>query len=88
MVPGRMLRSHIPTTPHYWNEPPLTSLINRATFTFLSADAPYYHTGYSICLGMVCLGAASAVVYGLLLMKQNKRHSALGEKGGAKYYSL
>ena len=37
---------------------------------------------------MVCLGAVSAVVYGLLLVKQNKRHSALGEKGGAKYYSL
>ena len=61
---------------------------DRATFTFLSQDAPLYHTGYSICLGMVCMGAVCAVVYGLLLAMQNKRHSALGEKGGAKYYSL
>ena len=88
MVPERMLRSQMPTTPRYWNEPPLIPTSNRSTFTFLSADAPYYHTGYSICLGMVCLGAVSAVVYGLLLANQNKRHSPLGEKGGVKYYSL
>ncbi len=77
-----------PTTPHYWIELPLIPPSNRSAFTFLAADAPYYHTGYSICLGMVCLGAVSAVVYGFLLTMQNKRHSALGEKGGVKYFSL
>ena len=83
-----MLGSHIPITHHYWNQSPLILPSNRSAWTFLAADAPYYHNGYSICLGMVCLGAASAVVYGLLLAKQNKHHGALGEKGGAKYYSL
>lgn len=88
MIFEQPLRSHMPTTPHYWIDAPLMPPSNRATFTFLSQDAPFYHTGYSICLGMVCMGAVCAVVYGLLLAMQNKRHSAIGEKGGAKYYSL
>jgi predicted MFS family arabinose efflux permease len=48
-----------------------------ATYAFLSADAPDYHPGYSICLGFVCLGFLSACLYaGALLLENRKRDRA------------
>ena len=47
-----------------------------ATFTFQKTDAPFYHTGYSICLGMTALCLLSSTIYGLLIWRERK---AMGE---------
>ena len=44
-----------------------------ATFAFLKQDAPVYHTGYSICMAMACVGFAAAVGYGLLIRLERGR---------------
>ncbi|KAI0842916.1 MFS general substrate transporter [Hypoxylon sp. FL0890] len=54
-----------------------------ATFCFLKKDAPYYHTGYSICLGMSALCGLSVVCYTLLIWRE-KRAMARNEKEGDK----
>ena len=60
-----------------------------ATFTFLATDAPYYHMGSSLCMGMVALGSVAAAVYGLLLWKDNKRARMVAEdKQGLLCYSF
>ena len=61
-----------------------------ATFTFLSKDAPLYHTGYSICMGATCLGALAAVLYACSAIHENKISRARKEedKDGTKYFSL
>ncbi len=60
-----------------------------ATFTFLAKDGPYYHTGYSICMSMVCVGALAAVVYAGLVMNDNRKDRAIAEgKGEREYYTL
>ncbi|MCJ1375331.1 hypothetical protein MMC20_006566 [Loxospora ochrophaea] len=43
-----------------------------ATYSFLSKDAPYYKQGYSICIGFVCLSAASCCIYFVAVLVQNK----------------
>lgn len=50
-----------------------------ATFTFLSAEAPYYHTGYSICLGTTVLGIVASLVYAGLVLRE--RHKADNNEG-------
>ena len=42
-----------------------------ATFCFLARDAPSYHMGYSVCMGVVCVGVLAAVVYGALVIQKN-----------------
>lgn len=60
-----------------------------STFAFLAKDAPLYHTGYSICLAMVCLGALAAAAYGGLLLNDNRTGRVSGGgKGGREYYTL
>lgn len=60
-----------------------------ATFTFLATDAPYYHMGSSLCMGMVALGSVAAAIYGLLLWKHNKRARMVAEdKQGLLCYSF
>lgn len=44
-----------------------------ATYAFLSTDAPYYKTGYSICLAFLCLGAASCCVYAVAVVATNRK---------------
>lgn len=44
-----------------------------ATYAFLSQDAPYYKTGYSICLAFLCLSAASCVLYAAAVTIENRR---------------
>ncbi|TEY62245.1 hypothetical protein BOTCAL_0165g00050 [Botryotinia calthae] len=58
-----------------------------ATFSFLTTDAPYYHTGYSICMGAICICAASCTLYGILSIVHNREMgvTASGEKEGKQY---
>lgn len=42
-----------------------------ATFTFTTSDAPYYHTGYSICMGFICLSAVARLLYLVVVWKRN-----------------
>jgi hypothetical protein len=44
-----------------------------ATFSFLAADAPLYHTGYSICMGAACICTLSASLYGILAYLENRK---------------
>ncbi|KAI9877633.1 MAG: hypothetical protein M1830_003248 [Pleopsidium flavum] len=47
-----------------------------ATFSFLAKDAPLYQTGYSICMGAMCVCAFAAFAYGVLAWRGNKRFKA------------
>ncbi|KAI1656044.1 MFS general substrate transporter [Daldinia decipiens] len=52
-----------------------------ATFLFLKKDAPYYSTGYSVCLAMSALCVVSCASYGLLIrreIKANLKHEIGG----------
>ena len=44
-----------------------------ATYAFLSTDAPYYKTGYSICLSFLCLSAASCLLYAIAVVYENRK---------------
>lgn len=44
-----------------------------APFTFLSRDAPYYRTGYSVCLGVVSLSVVVSVLYALLVFRERRK---------------
>lgn len=53
-----------------------------ATYSFLSTDAPYYHKGYSICIGFICLSAASCCAYAAAITGENsKRKKAVSDAG-------
>lgn len=60
-----------------------------ATFTFLAKDAPFYHTGYSICVGAMCICVSAVVVYAGLAWRENKAIKAAGEgEKKSTYYSM
>jgi len=42
-----------------------------ATFSFTAADAPYYHKGYSIIMGALCLVITSSVLYLVVALREN-----------------
>ncbi|KAL8674320.1 MAG: hypothetical protein Q9168_001249 [Polycauliona sp. 1 TL-2023] len=45
-----------------------------ATYSFLPGDkAKFYKPGYSICIGFICLSAASCLVYAASLLIQNRQ---------------
>lgn len=44
-----------------------------ATFLFVKKDAPYYHSGYSVCLAMAALCVVSCAGYGLLIWRERNR---------------
>ena len=44
-----------------------------ATYAFLTRDAPLYRQGYAICIGFICLSAASCVIYFVSVLVQNRR---------------
>jgi MFS family permease len=57
-----------------------------ATFSFLTGDAKtFYHKGYSICLGFICLSAASCVCYLLAGMSQNHNKGKSIDVGMTEY---
>ena len=43
-----------------------------STFAFLAKDAPYYHRGYSILLGFLCLAVLSSSAYLLAVWIENR----------------
>lgn len=43
-----------------------------ATFAFVSTDAPYFKTGYSICLAFTSLSILSCVIYGVGCLAANR----------------
>ncbi|KUJ08327.1 putative allantoate permease [Mollisia scopiformis] len=55
-----------------------------ATFSFLQADAPYYHTGYSICMGATCICTAAAILYCGSAWRKNA--SSRGETGNGRTF--
>ncbi len=59
-----------------------------ATFSFLPADAPLYHTGYSICMGATCLGALAATSYAILVWRERRMLEATQGKDAAQSLSL
>ena len=57
-----------------------------ATYSFLKEDAKsFYHTGYSICLGFICLSAASCVLYFIACLTQNKKKMKSHDVGLTEY---
>lgn len=52
-----------------------------ATYSFLSQDAPYYTSGYSIGLAFSCLSALSCIVYFIAVSFENRRR----DQGRGKY---
>lgn len=46
-----------------------------ATYAFLSTDAPFYKTGYSICLAFLCLGFASCCIYACAVVFENRKRN-------------
>jgi hypothetical protein len=46
-----------------------------APFAFLATDAPYYHTGYSICVGVTALGVAATLCYTIFVLLERRRAS-------------
>lgn len=59
-----------------------------ATFCFLAKDAPFYHLGYSICMGVVCVGVLAAVLYAGLVILENSGVRQQDEKEREKELSL
>jgi hypothetical protein len=59
-----------------------------ATFTFLTTDAPYYRTGYSICMGAACIRGAASILYGLLILKENRSSRKTNGETVSQHYSM
>jgi MFS family permease len=60
-----------------------------ATFSFLAADAPAYHTGYSLCIGSLCICVGSCAIYGALAWRENQRLRATRLSANDRsYYSM
>jgi MFS family permease len=56
-----------------------------ATFAFLQKDAPLYKPGISICIGFICLSAASCVGYFFSVWSQNKQRAKAVDVGITEY---
>lgn len=52
-----------------------------AAFTFLTKFAPYYRTGYSICMAVATLGIVASLCYALLIWMERRK---LSDKEGDK----
>jgi len=46
-----------------------------ATYAFLQKDAPYYHNGYAICLGFICLSATACCLYAVAVTAENRKRN-------------
>ncbi|KAI0097507.1 putative allantoate permease [Nemania sp. FL0031] len=60
-----------------------------ATFSFLKKDAPYYHTGYVICISLASLCVVVCGAYGFLIWRERKaeeRNALDGEPRGERLY--
>ena len=54
-----------------------------STFLFLSKDAPYYHTGYSVAISFFTLASFWATCYFLACWSQNRKRDQLMAQGSA-----
>ena len=52
-----------------------------ATYCFLATDAPFYHKGYSICIGFICLSAGTCCIYFAAVFLQNKNKGKSHDMG-------
>ena len=60
-----------------------------ATFCFQAKDVPhFYHLGYSICMGVTCMGILAVVLYAALVILKNKEMGRNDAKPGAEKLSL
>lgn len=50
-----------------------------APFAFLARYAPYYETGYSICMGVAVLGVVTTLSYASLIMLERRRDIRSGK---------
>ncbi|KAG4034803.1 hypothetical protein MFRU_002g01550 [Monilinia fructicola] len=48
-----------------------------ATYAFLAADAPEYRKGYGLCLGFLCLSAASCLCYFVAVLMENRKRERM-----------
>lgn len=51
-----------------------------APFAFLPQYAPYYRTGYAICMGAVVLGLVATMLYTLLVLQKNRKSRDAGSE--------
>ena len=51
-----------------------------APFTFLTKFAPYYRTGYSVCMAVIALGTISTISYATLIVLERRKVSDNGGK--------
>jgi hypothetical protein len=51
-----------------------------SAFSFLAKDAPRYISGYSICIGFVCLSGLTSTIYfvGLVVENRKREHGVVG----------
>jgi predicted MFS family arabinose efflux permease len=57
-----------------------------ASYSFKSTDAKtFFHTGYSICLGFICLSAFACVLYFIACLTQNKSKDKSHDVGMTEY---
>jgi hypothetical protein len=47
-----------------------------ATFLFLTKDAPYYKTGYSVCIAFAALSMVASTAYVLGIRRENMERDA------------
>lgn len=60
-----------------------------ATYSFQSGDAKtFYHRGYSICLGFICLSAVSCIGYFVACMIQNRHRETTHDVGVTEYEKI
>lgn len=60
-----------------------------STYSFMASDAPkFYHTGYSICLGFICLSALSCVLYFCAVVLQNRSRAKTHDVGMTEYEKI
>lgn len=58
-----------------------------ATYSFQANGAKtYWHTGYSICLGFICLSATACVAYFCAVLTQNRQREKLAGNIGLTEY--
>lgn len=58
-----------------------------ATFCFLAKDAPLYHLGYSICMGVTCVGVLALLLYaGSAILDNNSTRRTDGKEGARRLY--
>jgi hypothetical protein len=49
-----------------------------APFAFLPKYAPYYRTGYAICMGVTVMGLFATALYTLMILRRNRRSTHAG----------